>query len=87
MQQRRFAIAALAAAFTVATLLAPAMAQTQERTASAKRHADRPAVRTPSTGTKIVCSKTGCRAVPANCKVTMEQTWEGPTGYEIVDCP
>jgi hypothetical protein len=84
MLTRHFALALLAATFAFASTAAPA--QTRDGI-GIKRHAKKPAVRAPYIGTKIACSKGGCRSVPANCKVTMEETWEGPTGYEIVACP
>ena len=36
---------------------------------------------------KIACTHTGCIPIPSNCTTTMEETWQGPTGYEIVNCP
>lgn len=35
----------------------------------------------------IVCTKTGCRTLPPNCHAVNEETWEGPTGYQIIVCP
>ncbi|MBS0534154.1 MAG: hypothetical protein JSR72_08860 [Proteobacteria bacterium] len=35
----------------------------------------------------IVCTKAGCRPLPANCHAVNEETWEGPTGYAIIICP
>lgn len=89
MQTRHLAIAVLTAAFAFGTLSASAVAQSREAPSgvSAKRHAKKPAVRAARTGMKIACPKGGCRLVPASCKVTMEETWEGPTGYELIDCP
>ncbi|MBS0245875.1 MAG: hypothetical protein JSR61_04580 [Proteobacteria bacterium] len=35
----------------------------------------------------IVCTKAGCRPMPAGCHAVNEETWEGPTGYAIIICP
>ena len=88
MQTRHLAIAVLATAFVLGTWPAPAVAQSRHDASgvSAKRSAKKPAIRAGRTGTKIACMKGGCRAVPTYCRITMEETWEGPTGYELVDC-
>jgi hypothetical protein len=80
-------LAALAIALAGLTV-APAHSQDAKPVSAKRHHAKKPAVRPPTSGTKIACPKGGCRSIPANCIVTMEITPEGsPTGNELIDCP
>lgn len=45
------------------------------------------AVTHPVPAAPIVCTKYGCRPLPPNCHAEREDTWEGPTGYQIIVCP
>ncbi len=35
----------------------------------------------------IICTKRGCNPLPPNCHAEREETWEGPTGYQMIVCP
>ena len=90
MQARHFVLAMLAAAFAFGAVSAAAVAQSRQDPASvsAKQQAKKSTTRATPVGTKIACPKGGCRLIPANCKVTMEENWDGgPTGNELIDCP
>lgn len=68
----------------------PASAQTsQSGTAShrAKARVHKQAARPMAAPLREACTRTGCRPVPPGCFITLEQTWVGPTGYEIINCP
>lgn len=82
---------ALAAAMLAAfAMTVPASAQTYQDGVAARgnkarvhKRAQRPLIAAP----REACTKTGCHPVPPGCSITMEQTWAGPTGYEIISCP
>jgi hypothetical protein len=91
MQTRPLATALLAVSIALGTVAVPAYAQTrqdQDGIQVKRQHSKKPTARsTTGVGTKIACPKGGCRLIPANCGVTMEETWEGPTGNELIACP
>lgn len=68
----------------------PASAQTSQSGAAphrAKARVHKQVARPMAVPLREACTRTGCRPVPPGCFVTMEQTWVGPTGYEIINCP
>jgi hypothetical protein len=82
---------ALAAAMLAAfSMTVPASAQTYQDGVAARgnkarvhKRAERPLI----AARREACTKTGCLPLPPGCSTTMEQTWAGPTGYEIIHCP
>jgi hypothetical protein len=88
MSLRSLAVAT--ALFAAAGTLAPATAQTSQSGATTHRvkaRVHREAARPMAAAPYEACTRTGCRPVPRGCSVTLEQTWVGPTGYEIINCP
>lgn len=88
MKLRLIALTTVMLAATGTTL--PASAQTHQdgiakRDIKSRVHkrAERGLIAAP----REACTKTGCHPVPPGCRITMEQTWAGPTGYEIISCP
>ncbi|MDO8877219.1 MAG: hypothetical protein Q8M24_04930 [Pseudolabrys sp.] len=81
-------IAAAFATMVVVSLATPAVSQSRHDATSTDRiskHQKRTAPQ-PYAAPRIVCTKAGCRPIPARCGITMEQTWDGPTGTENVHC-
>jgi hypothetical protein len=83
------ALAAVAIVLASAGVSATAQAQTghDPAAASAKKSPAKKFVREPAPAMRIACPIGGCRPIPANCTTTMDQTWRGGTGYEIIHCP
>lgn len=73
---------ALALALTAA-VAAPAAAQSGTQ----GKPAAKPMRAAAKPGAPIICTKYGCKPLPANCHAETEFTWEGPTGYQIIVCP
>lgn len=59
------------------------------QTANPAKPAPKPARPVPNTSAAapVVCTKYGCKPLPAHCHAETEFNWEGPTGYQIVVCP
>lgn len=89
MLLRAIALAAVAIVLALAGLSANAQAQTRpdRAAASAKKSQARKLAQPPAAAVRIACPIGGCRPIPANCTTTMDQTWRGGTGYEIIHCP
>lgn len=89
MPLRIVALAAIAIMLAFAGVSVAAQAQTSHEptAASAKKKPAKKLVRAPAATVRIACPIGGCRPIPANCTTTMDQTWRGGTGYEIIHCP
>jgi len=83
---------ALAALFAVGILADAALAQSAQSETRASHSTHKPhahkrvARQTPDFG-KIACTHVGCIPISSKCTTTIEEGWDGPTGYEIVNCP
>lgn len=83
-------IAPTAVMLAAASITLPASAQTYQdgiAKRDSKAHVHRRAERPLIAAWREACTKTGCRPVPPGCRITMEPTWAGPTGYETISCP
>jgi len=80
-------IAMLAAAGTAVPAAAQTTTQSGAAPHRAKARVHKPVARPIPASPREACTRTGCRPVPPGCFITLEQTWVGPTGYEIINCP
>jgi hypothetical protein len=83
-------IALFAATLAAFGMTVTASAQAQQDGAPARSHKARVhkhAVPPMIASRREACTRTGCQPLPPGCHTTMEQTWVGPTGYEIIHCP
>ena len=88
MSLRAIAItSAVLLAFAGISASAPAQTRHDQTTASTQKPKARKLVRELAPAGRIACTIGGCRPIPANCTTTMDQTWRGGTGYEIIHCP